>query len=106
MFGRVLLVLGALALLHAAFSTYEHLSYLKALGRLEESVPNDVTLEALVGLFSGILGASLDAPALKEITWASEMKKRTIDEMDTRLGFANWGNRGSSLLGENYGKSK
>ncbi|TFK48549.1 hypothetical protein OE88DRAFT_1664433 [Heliocybe sulcata] len=106
MFGRLLIVLGAAALLHAAFSTYEHLSYLKALGRLEESVPNDVTLEALVGLFLGILGASLDAPALKEITWASEMKKRSIDEMDSRLGFANWSNRGSTLLGESYGKGQ
>ncbi|KZT21580.1 hypothetical protein NEOLEDRAFT_1121009 [Neolentinus lepideus HHB14362 ss-1] len=106
MLGRVLLVLGAVALLHAAFSTYEHLSYLKALGRLEESVPNDVGFEALFGLFLGILGASLDTPALKEITWASEMKKRSINEMDSRLGFADWGNRGSSLLGESYGKSQ
>lgn len=64
----------------------------------------------------GILGASLNAPQLKEITWASEMRKQcvfshflfhltdvttfpsTIDEMDSRLGFANFVTRGRNFL--------
>jgi hypothetical protein len=37
-----------------------------------------IVLEALVSLLLGITGASLDAPELKEITWASEMKKRLV----------------------------
>lgn len=35
-----------------------------------------IILEALVGLVLGIVGASLNTPPLKEITWASEFRKR------------------------------
>lgn len=64
----------------------------------------------------GTLGACLNAPELKEITWRSEMKKRSlyttsagvnaelfdrkIDDMDSRLSFASWVNRGNALFGK------
>jgi hypothetical protein len=92
---------------------------LKALGRPETSLPSSIVLESLLALFLGITGACLKAPALKEITWASEMKTRcakhqsccfalpgdscsgvdfrTIDEMDARMGFANFVTRGRVL---------
>jgi hypothetical protein len=35
-----------------------------------------VVIECVLGLLFGIAGASLKAPPLKEITWASEMQKR------------------------------
>ncbi|KAG9313063.1 hypothetical protein JVU11DRAFT_6503 [Chiua virens] len=34
--------------------------------------------ESIFALILGILGASLNAPPLKDITWASEMKKRRV----------------------------
>jgi len=85
------------ALFHAAFSTYEHLSHLKALGRPEGSLPSSIVLESLLALFLGIIGACVKAPPLKEITWASEMKTRTIDDMDARMGFASFVTRGNVL---------
>ncbi|TFY79781.1 hypothetical protein EWM64_g4229 [Hericium alpestre] len=97
MLGHLLLIVATLAMFHAAFSTYEHLSHLKAMGRPEGALPSDIIAEALASLVLGILGASLKAPESREITWASEMKKRTIDEMDSRLGFANWVTRGKIL---------
>ena len=69
-------------------------------------------------MFLGIIGACVKAPPLKEITWASEMKTRcavvalltwfayvrvsqcafrTIDDMDARMGFANFVTRGNVL---------
>jgi len=91
------------ALFHAAFSTYEYLSHLKALGRPEGSLPSSIILESLLALFLGIIGACVKAPPLKEITWASEMKTRTIDDMYARMGFANFVTRGN-VLGQD-GKS-
>lgn len=35
-------------------------------------------METLAALFLGILGASLNAPPLKEITWASEMRRQCV----------------------------
>lgn len=66
----------------------------------------------------GVLGASLNAPPLKGITWQSEMKEQyvlsplsavrlpirwmdldsSIDEMDSRLGFASFVNRGRTFV--------
>jgi len=98
MLGHVLLVLATLGTFHAAFSTYEHLSHLKALERPEGPIPQDIILETLVALALGILGACLNSPPFKEITWASEMRKRKIDEMDSRLGFSSYINRGRYIL--------
>ncbi|KAF9038460.1 membrane magnesium transporter-domain-containing protein [Panaeolus papilionaceus] len=96
--GRVFLLIATLGILHAAFSTYEHLSQLKALERPEGPIPPDIAVETLVALVLGILGACLNAPPLKDITWSSEMRKHTIDQMDSRLGFASYVNRGNHLL--------
>jgi len=82
-----------------------------------------IVFEALIGLVVGIFGASLyvnESTPLKEITWAGEMKRRcilllylfaiqrsiftlvcmnrSIDEMDSRLGFANFANRGRTIF--------
>jgi hypothetical protein len=64
----------------------------------------------------GILGAALDALPLKKITWSSEMRKWSvpdgpdvfhsfsdnfrsqIDDIDSRLGFASYVNRGTEML--------
>ncbi|KAJ7334234.1 magnesium transporter [Mycena olivaceomarginata] len=100
MLAAVLLGLATIAVFHAAFSTYEHLSHLKAMGRPEGSLPTDIILEALLALVLGTLGASLNAPSLKEISWAAEMRTRSIDEMDSRLGFASFVNRGKNLFSD------
>ncbi|PPQ64224.1 hypothetical protein CVT24_008600 [Panaeolus cyanescens] len=96
--GRIFLLLATVGIIHAAFSTYEHLSHLKALDRPEGPIPPDIAVETLVALVLGILGACLNTPPLKDITWSSEMRKHTIDQMDSRLGFASYVNRGNHLL--------
>ncbi|KAA1470281.1 hypothetical protein DENSPDRAFT_836049 [Dentipellis sp. KUC8613] len=97
MLGQALLVIATVAIFHGASSTYADLSHLKALGRPEGALPFDIYLEAFLALALGIVGACLKAPAPKEITWASEMKKMTIDDMDSRMGFASFVNRGNVL---------
>ncbi|KAJ7782062.1 magnesium transporter [Mycena maculata] len=100
MLAAILLFLATVAVFHAAFSTYEHLSHLKAMGRPEGSLPTDIIVEAVFALVLGTIAASLNAPALKEIGWAAEMRTRSIDEMDSRLGFANFVNRGRNLFAD------
>lgn len=39
---------------------------------------SQIVFEALTALVIGILGASLNAPPLKDITWQSEMKQRCV----------------------------
>ncbi|EIN03505.1 hypothetical protein PUNSTDRAFT_78103 [Punctularia strigosozonata HHB-11173 SS5] len=84
MFAQLLLVLASLSLIH-------DLSHIKAIGKSEGTLPSDVVIEAIVSLVLATMGASMRTPTLKEITWASEMKTRTVEEMDTRIGFVPWG---------------
>ncbi|EPQ30758.1 uncharacterized protein PFL1_01659 [Pseudozyma flocculosa PF-1] len=101
--GRLLLVLGTITFLHAAYSTYEHLSLRKSLdlGTLtEHGMPIDITIETLASLLLLLVGVSLTAEPLKEVSWASEMRKRTIDAVDSRPAFATLNHRGSILFGD------
>ncbi|KAL1684013.1 magnesium transporter [Schizophyllum commune] len=98
MLGRFMLFAALLLVLHTAYSTYEHLSHLKAMGRPEGSLPWDIQAEAFIALILGTLGACLRIPPLKEISWASEMRTRTIDDFDSRLGFASYVNRGKHIF--------
>ncbi|KAF8906265.1 magnesium transporter [Gymnopilus junonius] len=105
MLGRVFLLLATIGIFHAAFSTYEHLSHLKALERPEGPIPQDIVFETIIALFLGILGACLNTPPFKEITWSSEMRKHKIDEMDSRLGFASYVNRGKQMISTSLSKA-
>ncbi|KAI0083951.1 magnesium transporter [Irpex rosettiformis] len=105
MFGDVLLAIAILMILHAAFSTYEHLSLLKAAGRPEGSLPADIVVETLLALVLGIVAAAIRSPELKEITWRSEMKKRPLDELDPRLSFTNFAQRAGLLDADSSSKS-
>ncbi|KAI0705235.1 hypothetical protein BC835DRAFT_1261489 [Cytidiella melzeri] len=130
MFGNVLLTISILMILHAAFSTYEHLSVLKAAGRPSEGgLPADIVIEALFAFVLGTVAATIRAPELKEITWRSEMKKRYVDaassppcfwvsygmipffsrwtglnspleEIDPRMSFTNFAQRAGLVAGE------
>ncbi|KAI0741601.1 hypothetical protein C8Q80DRAFT_1356907 [Daedaleopsis nitida] len=94
-----MLIVATIALLHAAFSTYEHLSQLKALGRPEGSLPNDIVLEACIALVVGIVGATVRSPALREVTWRSEMKRRSSEEEeDPRMSFATFTQRAAFVF--------
>jgi len=97
MLGTIMLVVATLAILHAAFSTYEHFSYLKALGRPEESLPQDVVFEAIAALVLATVGATIRSPELREVTWRSEMKHRSTEEQDPRLSFATFAQRAGLL---------
>ncbi|CAG7847234.1 SubName: Full=Uncharacterized protein {ECO:0000313/EMBL:CCA71868.1} [Serendipita indica DSM 11827] len=96
---RALQWISLLILLHAAYSTFDYLSQLKAVDRPQDHIPKDVTLEALLSLFLFVLGTVLASPTLAEITWAKEMDKRSIDEMDSRIGFMDLKHRGAVFFG-------
>ncbi|KAG2075782.1 hypothetical protein BDR04DRAFT_1005338, partial [Suillus decipiens] len=78
------------------------------LGKPGGSLPLDIVYESILRLILG-LRASLNAPPLKDIDWASEMKKlmcslkncplsKTIDRMDSRLGIAHYKSCGKFLF--------
>ncbi|KAF8595778.1 hypothetical protein BDV93DRAFT_528459 [Ceratobasidium sp. AG-I] len=98
--GKGMITVSILGLLHAAYSAYEHLSLLKALDRpIPNTLPVDIIIECFIALMVFIIGAAINAPALKENSWASEMRSRKIDDVTSRLGFASFNHRGRLVFG-------
>ncbi|KAG8861417.1 hypothetical protein FRB96_002866 [Tulasnella sp. 330] len=88
--GALIAASAILLMTHAANATWTHFSKLKALGRSEESirqVPFNLILEVLVAMVVFTFGITVYSPPLKEITYASEMRKRTVEEMNSRQSF-------------------
>ncbi|PWN36568.1 uncharacterized protein FA14DRAFT_159056 [Meira miltonrushii] len=96
---RLTLLLGSIIFLHAAYSTYESVSVQKALGIAAVVIPFDIKAESVFGLFVVLLGTLFTASPLREITWASEYRKRTIDQIDARPSFVTLNHRGPLLFG-------
>ncbi|CAK9787127.1 hypothetical protein CC85DRAFT_302819 [Cutaneotrichosporon oleaginosum] len=100
MLASALVALASIALLHAAFSAYEYLSALKALGQPGASLPTSIIAEALVSLVIFIPAITLAYPALQDVTFRGELAKRTPDDMDARMGFMRLSARGAALFGD------
>ncbi|CAO1629920.1 unnamed protein product [Jaminaea pallidilutea] len=97
--GRAILLIGTVLFLHSAYSTYEHSSISKSVGISQPRIPLDITAETILGLVLLVGGVLVSSPPLKEITWAAEMKKRSIDEVDARTSFATFNHRGPYVFG-------
>ncbi|RSH84399.1 uncharacterized protein EHS24_005919 [Apiotrichum porosum] len=97
---RALVVASALLLLHAAFSAYEHLSTLKALGRTATSLPTSISLEALGALVLFLPAIALATQPLEDVTYRGEMAKRSPDDADACAGFMRLSARGKALFGD------
>ncbi|KAJ1022068.1 hypothetical protein NDA18_005302 [Ustilago nuda] len=59
---------------------------------------SQITLETLVSFIVILLGVALTAAPLKNVTWASEMRTKTVDEVDSRSSFATLTHRGQILF--------
>ncbi|CAO1632777.1 unnamed protein product [Parajaminaea phylloscopi] len=97
--GKPLILVGAILFLHAAYSTYEHSSIAKTVGLSQAKVPLDITIETAVSLLVLVVGLLLSSHPLREITWAAEMQKRSIDEIEAKTNFATFNHRGPFLFG-------
>ncbi|OBZ87173.1 Membrane magnesium transporter [Choanephora cucurbitarum] len=91
--GKWLGILGALFLAHSAYSTYEHLAYIKAVDEVDAELPIEITVECLVSALVALFGVILSADAFKPIGIETEVAKMTIDKVDTRPSFITFNHR-------------
>ncbi|POY73024.1 hypothetical protein BMF94_3862 [Rhodotorula taiwanensis] len=103
MFGRILVALSSLALLHSVYAAWSARTTAKYAGialerRLGTQVPTEVAVEAIASFVLLVIGILWTAPPLKGVTFASEMSNRTVDTADAGLGLANLRHRGAILF--------
>ncbi|KAJ1924987.1 Aminolevulinate dehydratase [Tieghemiomyces parasiticus] len=75
--GQLVGLLGFLMLLHAGYSMYEHLSYVKTVGPsvAGAGVPTDIVFESLLAALVSTVGAIYWTTSLQPIALESEMRK-------------------------------
>ncbi|KAI8365930.1 magnesium transporter [Radiomyces spectabilis] len=93
MLAKSIAILGTLFLAHAAYSTYEHLAYLKAVDRSSSDIPIEIVVECLLAAFVALVGVILNADNFKNVLMEVEIAKLTIDKIDTRPSFTTFNHR-------------
>ncbi|KAG0044309.1 Membrane magnesium transporter 1 [Gryganskiella cystojenkinii] len=96
--GRIICFLGFLLLFHSGYSTFEHLSYLKAVDGHEDGLPLDIMVELLVSVALFGLGIVMVADDFKEILMETEMAKQSIESLDARPSFYSFNHRGRAVF--------
>ncbi|ORZ04174.1 membrane magnesium transporter-domain-containing protein [Lobosporangium transversale] len=97
-FGKLACLFGFLLLFHSGYSTFEHLSYLKAVDGHESGLPTDIVVELLVSVAIFGLGIVLVADNFKEILMETEMAKQSIESLDARPSFYSFNHRGRAVF--------
>ncbi|KAG0289237.1 Membrane magnesium transporter 1 [Dissophora globulifera] len=96
--GRLACVFGFLLLFHSGYSTFEHLSYLKAVDGHESGLPLDITIELIMSVALFGLGIVMVADDFKEILMETEMAKQSIESLDARPSFYAFDHRGRAVF--------
>ncbi|RVX73079.1 hypothetical protein B0A52_02205 [Exophiala mesophila] len=92
-FSRLLVLIGILSLLHAAYSAHEFAALSNKLHK-NAQLPLDIKLETLVSVFLASVGLVLGSDSLKPISWnawAGNIEKRGLANpfhaFEERVGF-------------------
>ncbi|BGP65706.1 hypothetical protein NBRC10512v2_007091 [Rhodotorula toruloides] len=84
-----------MVLLHSAYSAWQARIAADTGGFEVESIlgariPPDILVEAVSSFITLVIGILWSAPALKGVTFASEMSSRSVDSTDSGIAFANY----------------
>ncbi|KAF1797044.1 membrane magnesium transporter-domain-containing protein [Mucor lusitanicus] len=91
--GKLIALIGALFLAHSAYSTYEHLAYIKAVDQANTTLPIEIMTECLASALVALVGVVFSVDAFKPIAVETEVAKMTIDKIDTRPSFVTFNHR-------------
>eukprot|EP00842_Homolaphlyctis_polyrhiza_P005006 jgi/Hompol1/5506/HPOL_001951-RA len=79
--------LGLVLIAHAGYSAFDHLAYLRSIGKHESQLPSDILFEVALSLLLFIPGAVVISGTLKPISLKLELSKKTMDTVDATPGF-------------------
>ncbi|RKP23550.1 membrane magnesium transporter-domain-containing protein [Syncephalis pseudoplumigaleata] len=96
--GYLLCSVGMVLLTHAGYSTYEHLSYLKAVARSADGLSFDIIVECLAGMLVLMIGVTLVSGPLREALLEEAMATQTVEEVESRPSFVTFHGRSRVLF--------
>ncbi|KAH9818810.1 hypothetical protein DFH28DRAFT_959236 [Melampsora americana] len=97
-FNQILLLIGSGLFLNSAYSVYAERILLHG-GTTLNYIPSiKLIFQLSISFLLLSIGTILSVPPLQDIHWKTQLKKKSIDEFDSKLGFINLHNRASVLL--------
>ncbi|KND04411.1 uncharacterized protein SPPG_08819 [Spizellomyces punctatus DAOM BR117] len=96
--GRLFYTIGAILLVHSGYSAFEHLAYIKVIGKHEAQLPIDIVGECLLSVLLCILGVVLVAGDLRPISLEKQLSRMTLDTIDMRPSFRTLHHRGKAIF--------
>ncbi|KAJ3015984.1 hypothetical protein HKX48_004283 [Thoreauomyces humboldtii] len=92
-------VIGFVLLLHSGYSAFDHLAYLKMVGKVEANLPIDIVVECLASVLFCMVGVVLVAGDLKPISLEKTLQQTSMDTLESRPNFRTLHHRGKALFG-------
>ncbi|XP_052784211.1 ER membrane protein complex subunit 5-like [Mya arenaria] len=96
-FYQLCVLLGLLALLHAAYSAAQHRTYLRLTEQEFTSLPWDILIQCLASLLVVIYGIVHIAGNFREIRASADLDHKTWEMLGNRQGFLSFNHRGKAL---------
>jgi len=93
-------ILGLLALAHAAYSAAQHRTYLRLTEQEFSMLPHDIFLQCLFGLLLTCYGVVNVAGNFKGIKASAEQDSKTWEMLSNRQGFNIFNHRGKAIYDE------
>ncbi|OAV97031.1 hypothetical protein PTTG_06421 [Puccinia triticina 1-1 BBBD Race 1] len=89
MLHRLLISVGGILFFHGAYSVYVERILLHGGTSLQYIPSTSLISQLAVSFLFLVIGITLSAPPLKNIYWKAELKQRSIDGFDSKMGFIN-----------------
>ncbi|KAK3584747.1 hypothetical protein CHS0354_002266 [Potamilus streckersoni] len=99
-FHKICVIVGLVALAHAAYSAAQHRAYLRLTEQEFTRLPWDILVQSLASLVLTCYGVVHVAGKFKEICASAELDNKTWDTLSNRQAFYSFNHRGRALYEE------
>ncbi|CAH7685308.1 hypothetical protein PPACK8108_LOCUS19806, partial [Phakopsora pachyrhizi] len=99
MINQILIVAGSALFFNGAYSVYAERILLHGGTSLQYIPSKQLILQLIGSTVLLIFGITLSSTPLRDIYWKTELKQRSIDSFDSKMGFLDLNNRASILVG-------
>ncbi|KAI8814585.1 magnesium transporter [Cladochytrium replicatum] len=99
MLPQIAYAVGVILLLHSGYSAYDHIAYLKVVGKQERSLPIEILAECIISTVVCVIAIAFVSGSLRPVSLEHELKNRSLDVIDNHPSFRTLQHRGRVLLG-------
>jgi len=100
LFGRALVMIGIMSLIHSGYSAVQYKIYLKLTEEEFVNLPGDIIVQVIFSLTLAILGIVKVAGELRDIHAAAELAHRSWETYGNRPSFYSFNHRGKIMFSD------